>query len=163
MDDNSKLLHVKKLISAVDSIVKEDGSATQKATVIESIDVRCAVTSPKNEDDRSVISESSTAKKERSATGASFEESVSLQVKSLGDYLDIHRSKVELQLKHILEAVTYYLSSEGRRNKSSSEDEHLAQYWAEIAALNDRIDCLIPQLKSVNISETPNTECVYPA
>lgn len=152
MDDNSKLLHVKKLISAVGSITKEDASATEDVAVIESIDVSCAGTSLKNEDDRSVISESSTAKKESSASGASFEESVSLQIKSLGDYLDIHRSKVELQLRHILEAVTCYLSSEGRANKSNSEDERLAQYWAEIAALNDRIDCLIPQLKSVNVT-----------
>lgn len=152
IDDNSKVLHVKKLISAVGSISKEDTSATEKVAVDDSIDVSCTVTSPKNEDDRSGISESSTAKKGNSATEASFEESVSLQVKSLGDYLDIHRSKVELQLKHILEAVTHYLSSEGRKNKSSSEDEHLAQYWAEIAALNDRIDCLIPQLKSVNMA-----------
>ena len=152
MDDNSKVLHVKKFVSAVDSISKEDISATEKVAVDDSIDVSCTGTSPKNEDDRSGISESSTAKKGNSATEASFEESVSLQVKSLGDYLDIHRSKVELQLKHILEAVTSYLSSEGRKNKSSSEDEHLAQYWTEIAALNDRIDCLIPQLKTVNMA-----------
>ena len=129
----------------MESITKEDALTTEKVVTDDAIDINCRITSLKNDDSRLGISETSFVKKEISAEGPSFEESVSIQLKSLEDYLNIHRSKVQLQLKHIQGTISHHSSTEGRRSKLS-EEEHLAHYWAEISSLNDRIDCLIPHL-----------------
>ena len=142
-DDNSKALQVKESVNVVENITKEDASTTGKVAIDEAIDINFRITSLKNDDSPLGISETSSVKKGTSAEGTSFEESVSNQLKSLEDYLNIHRSKVQLQLQHIQGTISHHSSTEGRISKSS-EEEHLAQYWAEISALNDRIDCLIP-------------------
>ena len=148
-DDNSKL-QVKDSVNVVENVTKEDTLTTEKVVTDDAIDINCRITSLKNDDSRLGISETSSVKKGISAEGTSFEENVSTQLKSLEDYLNIHRSKVQLQLKHIQRTVSQHSSTEGRRSKSG-EEEHLAQYWAEISALNDRIDCLIPHLIPIKV------------
>ena len=147
-DDNSKSLQVKELTNVVENVTKEDASTNGKVAIDEAIDINCRITSLKNNDSRVGISEAASVKKGTSAEVTSFEESVSIQLKSLEDYLNIHRSKVQLQLQHIQGTISHHSSTGGRISKSS-EEEHLAQYWAEISALNDRIDCLIPHLKPI--------------